>query len=256
MYQDLHFYIDLDWVKHISEDNYLKKIYSLIDFVHKHKAKIFYSHTQLIEFTKNCNDLDENFSTSIGNQLDVIINTVGATPIKKQDYIFEVCFADKNTSLNHVNDFILSSVIPHSKQAILLSTHNKSPLLMVTPNGDFHKIELSYLEKVEDIQHWIVENSTKRNFNLSPKHGENGKGNWKGESVLLCNEKEANELLKSAIPDFFIHDNRLFNWDENCNTYIEFFYEGENPQNQWHGFHLDLKDWNRVPTSIRKFFNK
>ena len=122
-------------------------------------------------------------------------------------------------------------------------------------DDEFEKINFYIFNNVKNILDWINKLSV-RNFNKSDKHGENGKGNWKNESVLLCSENEASKLLKSAIPDFRVK-NRLFNYDRKLKTYIEFYYEGKNPSNQWHGFHLKKEEWeNRVPISIRKFYKK
>ncbi len=120
----------------------------------------------------------------------------------------------------------------------------------------FEKINITYSTDIQDIIKWIVNNSHNRSFHISPKHGENGVGNWRGESVLLCNQTQASHLLQTAIPDCTEKENRLFNWDDTHETFIEFFFEGENPQMQWHGFHLKSEDWKRVPNSVRKFFGK
>lgn len=254
MHQDLHFYIDLDWRRHIEmPQNYLKEVIRLVDFVYQHQAKVYYSHTQLLDFTKNCGDLEENFVVSFGSKLEMIVNK--STALKEQNYVFEVCFAQGNTSLNHIDNPVLSSLLTHSKQIILSSSLSINSLLLVKSNSEFKQISLGYVNDIKGIREWIITNSAPRNFNLSPKHGENGTGNWKGESVLLCDESTAQEFLQTAIADYYMK-NRLFNWDENYNTFIEFFFEGGNPQNQWHGFHLEKIDWKRVPVSIQKFFSK
>ena len=255
MYQDLHFYIDLDWEKHIEKPNfYLKNIFSLINIAYLHKANVYYSKHQFVDFTKNCNDLDENYVVSIGEKLDVII--ANANKIEEQKYVFEVCFSEGQTSLSHVPNMMVSSIQNYPKQVLLSSDFKNTSLLEVKSNTEFEKIKISYLTDLEDIRRWIVDNSDKRIFHISGKHGENGKGNWTGESILLCSKLEATSLLESAITDFIEKENRLFNWDSTHNTFIEFFFEGNNPQRQWHGFHLEAKDWNRVPNSVRKFFNK
>lgn len=254
MYQDLHFYIDLDWTKQIEEPNYLKNIFSLINIAYLHKANVYYSKHQRIDFVKNCNDLDENYVVSVGEKLDVMLEN--AKEIKEQNYIFEVCFSHERTNLCHVPNVIISSIQNYPKQVILSSKLGSETFLAVKSNTEFEKINILYFIDLQDIIKWIVNNSSKRQFHISPKHGVNGKGNWKGESVLLCNEAEAALLLESAIPDFIEKENRLFNWDCIHNTFIEFFFEGDNPQRQWHGFHLEAKEWNRVPSSLRKFFNK
>jgi peroxiredoxin len=255
MYQDLHFYIDLDWTKQIDEPNYLKNIFPLVNLAYLHKANVYYSKHQLIDFTKNYNDLKKNYVESVGEQLDVILKN--AKEIQEQNFVFEVCFSDEKTSFCHVPNMIISSLQNFQKQALFSSKLSSETFLVVKSNTEFEKVNISYFSDLQNVTKWIVDNTSKRNFHTSPKHGENGKDNWKGQSVLLCSKSEANLLLESAIPDFIEKENRLFNWDNTRHqTYIEFFFEGDNPQKQWHGFHLETKDWNRVPNSLRKFFNK
>jgi hypothetical protein len=254
MHQDLHFYIDLDWEKHIDEPNYLKNIFSLINLAYLHKVNVYYSKHQRIDFVKNCIDLDENYVVSVGEKLDVMLEN--AKEIKEQKFVFEVCFSNEKTSLCHIPNMIISTIQNFQKQVLLSSKFSNKTFLVVKSNTEFEKIEISYLTDLENIRSWIANNSSKRNFHISPKHGENGKDNWKGQSVLLCSKSEAILLLESAIPDFKEKENRLFNWDTEYHTFIEFFFEGDNPQKQWHGFHLEKKDWNRVPSSIRHFFKQ
>jgi hypothetical protein len=254
MYQDLHFYIDLDWTKQIEEPTYLKHISSLTNLAYLHRANVYYSEHQLDDFTQHCNDLDENYLESIGEKLDIILKN--AKKIKEQNYIFEVCFSNEQTDLIHVPNMVISSLQSFSNQALLSSQFSSKTFLVIKSNTEFEKITISYFSDLANITKWIVANSAKRNFHISPKHGENGKGNWKGESVLLCSKTEAETLLNSAIPDFNEKENRLFNWDSTNKGFIEFFFEGENPQKQWHGFHVAETDLSRVPNSIRKYFSK
>jgi hypothetical protein len=198
--------------------------------------------------------LKENYVESIGEKLDIILKN--AKEIKEQNYVFEVCFSGENTNLCHVPNMVISSLQSFQKQVLLSSKFSSETFLVVKSNTEFEKVSISYFADLKNVAKWIVDNSPNRNFHISPKHGENGKGNWKGESVLFCSQSEAEMLLNSAIPDFNERRNRLFNWDFTHSTFIEFFFEGDNPQKQWHGFHLEVKDWNRVPDSLRKFFEK
>lgn len=254
MYQDLHFYIDLDWTKQIEEPTYLKHISSLTNLAYLHKANVYYSKHQLDDFTKHCEDLDKNYVVSLAEQLNTILEN--AKEIKEQNHVFEICFSNENTTISHVPNIIISSLQNFSKQLLLSSKLSSGTFLIVRSNTEFEKITVSYFSDLANITKWIVANSAKRNFHISPKHGENRKGNWKGESVLLCSKIEAETLLNSAIPDFNEKENRLFNWDSTHKRFIEFFFEGENPQKQWHGFHVAETDLSRVPNSIRKYFSK
>lgn len=257
MYQDLHFYINLDWEKHIeTPENYLKEVFSLVDFAYQHKAKVYFSYAQLQDFSENCGDLDENFSVSFGSQLNMILSN--SISLKEQNHVFEVCHAFENTSLKHILHPVISTLQAHPKQVILSTSLSHTSLLSVKSKSDFEKIDIFYLNNIQEIREWFIKNSSNRLFNPSPKHGSKDIPKFssnKGQKVsqLLCSVEEAKKLLKDAIADFREVENRLFNWDNNHNTFIEFFLEGNN---QWHGFHLDEIEWTRVPASIRKFFSK
>jgi hypothetical protein len=171
---------------------------------------------------------------------------------------FDICFSDKNTSLNYVDDTVISIISPHLNNALIsISKNDYKPLLSIKSDTEFETVSFVVINRADDLLKWIQESSRARNFNLSNKHGENGTGHWPGESPLLCSKAEAQQLLNSAIPDFPEKEKQLFNFDDNHQAFIEFFCEGDNPQNQWHGFHTTEDDWaKRIPSSIRKYFGK
>ena len=93
------------------------------------------------------------------------------------------------------------------------------------------------------------------NFNLNPKHGENGKGahpsnNGQKVSILMCCKEEATRLLYKAIGE---DPKTLYYFDKQCSQYIEFKRESENI---YHGFHLDAEDERRVPRHIKTIIDK
>jgi hypothetical protein len=257
MYQDLHFYVDFDWDKYISDsNNYLYQLYEVVQLAYQHKATVFYSEQQIQEFITNCNNLDEGFSISHGNRLEVLLkNAIKQT---NRRYLFEICFSGKNTSLHYINNAAISIICSHSKNALIsVSNNNYELLLSISSANDFEKVKFGIVNNTENLLKWIRDNSNERIFNLSKKHGENGLGNWLGESPLLCSEHEAQQLLITAIPDFSKKEKQLFNFDQIHHTFIEFFHEGDNPQNQWHGFHIERVEWeSRIPKSIRKYFEQ
>ena len=257
MYQDLHFYVDFDWGLYAEDSkNYLPEIYRIVELAYQHKATVLYSGQQIQEFIQNCDDLDDNFLESHGNKLSVVLQN--AVKQSNHRYFFEICFSEENTSLHHVSDPAISIIGTYSKNALIsISKHQYQPLLAIKSVEEFEVVSFKVLNEPNDLLKWVQENSNSRTFNLSPKHGENGRGQWNGESPLLCSALDAQFLLNTAIPDFNEKDKRLFNFDENHQTFIEFFYEGDNPQNQWHGFHVNSNDWGkRIPSRIKKYFDK
>jgi len=257
MYSDLHFYIDLDGEKFIdSHESYTKELLVLIDFAKLHKANIYCSKKQ-IEFLKNLYEgesWNENFRQSPANYLARLIDSV--IQLNEADSVFEVCFAKKKTSFQHIENNALSSIKKNNKAVLLsLTEQNRTRnLLAIKSSTEFWKVEFRVCINLEELYNWIIEEtSEQRNFNKSDKHGENGKGHWKDASPLLNSKEEAQKMLKKAIPVFRAKDEiRLFYFDENHSTYIEFFYEGNNPQKQWHGFHLEEKVWKRVPKEVKE----
>jgi hypothetical protein len=62
-------------------------------------------------------------------------------------------------------------------------------------------------------------------------------------------------LLNSAIFDKREKARFYYNFDESEKTYIIFPFEGENPQHQFHAFHIDVIEWEKeIPHSIREYF--
>ena len=109
MYSDYHFYIDFNWEDCIDKslDTYFGELHQLVELAYQHKAKVFYSEKYLKKFLSNITNLDENFSESIGNKIQVII--ANAQSRKKDFYAFELCFAQENSSLSYA-DNVLSTV--------------------------------------------------------------------------------------------------------------------------------------------------
>ncbi len=140
-------------------------------------------------------------------------------------------------------------------------THNSSITLMrVADNND--KTDIPYVVNADNLENWLIENRKTRYFNVHPKHGENGTGNW-GQSrgnkvdVLECSAHEAQELLRNAIGDCRKSERKFFNFDTNRRKYILFYFEGNNPQNQFHGFHIPNENENKeVFPNLRKILQK
>jgi hypothetical protein len=255
MYSGFHFYIDLNWEDAIDKtfDIFLQEMYQLVECAYQHKATVYYSEKQLCDLISILDNLDNNFSTSYWNQLDVIIEN--AIKTTQDSYAFEICFAQGNTSIRHI-DTILSSVNLHDKIAIISFSNRLECFLSIKSDTDFCKIECKNLSNKNDIVVWISTQHI-RTFNLNPKHGENGQGNRPNASVLLCSQQQAQLLLESAAPCFLETDKRLYNFDNNYNTFVIFYFEGSNPQNQWHGFHVNTHEWDKeIPHYMRKYFGK
>jgi hypothetical protein len=91
--------------------------------------------------------------------------------------------------------------------------------------------------EIKSIHQWFEKNRLpERIFNLNPKHGENGKGNIPGESILLCSKEKAQCLLHKAVGDS--SNPTLFYYDEEYGRYMEFKNENTG-NNTYHAFHIE-----------------
>ncbi|MBF0320084.1 MAG: hypothetical protein HQL01_09835 [Nitrospirae bacterium] len=109
-------------------------------------------------------------------------------------------------------------------------------------------VEFRNLRDNAALTQWFADNRLpQRIFNLTPKHGENGLGNWPGASPLMCSKFEAQGLLNTAIGQ---SHRELFNHDGLYKMFIVF--KDENTvENTYHGFHV-ASDTAEVPLSIKK----
>lgn len=257
MYSDICFYLDFSWENYVEdENNYIRNLHNLTRIAYLHKTQVYYSNEQLSNFTSQCKTLDANFIKSVGNQLDILLRN--ATPLSSGSGLyFTVHYNGIGSYILHEARPILSILQSSKKNAVISIGYDEGTVeyLRIIDNNNFDRTTVNFNKTTKTIIHSILMYGPERNFNLSDKHGENGIGEWPGESKLLCSRSKAQILLNSSIADLG-QKIRLFNFDEDNDTFIEFFYEGANPQNQWHAFHLDVSLWNRVPNQIRKHFNR
>lgn len=258
MYNNLHAYIHLDWDGYANDENsYLKNLYKIVEVSYIHHTQVFYSKKNVREFVDACNDLDTNFTQSVGNQLGELL--LNATAISDDHILYKIKIDHTVVTVEEAEGYYISGVSINQKISMIsLSLEmGYQTFLYVKSVNNFGKQDMLVVNSKYDLASWIFQNGPARNFNLSPKHGKDGISSWYKGSKLLCSEEEAQALLNKSIADFNRFSNRLFCYDDNHNTFIEFFYEGNNPQLKWHGFHLDLALWKtRVPSSIRDYFGK
>lgn len=257
MFSDQHFYIDLNWETFLeSPETYVQNAYLIVDLIYHHKANVYFNNDQISQF-KEISSADINYMHSIGNKLQLLLEN--ALKVDSSYFPFEVVFANTQSCLNPVVNSTISSMDSRDKMVLISFSENEQTktLLNIRSNTEFFKIDFEIINNSSSIINWIVRNSRERVFNTSDKHGENGIGNWINESVLLCDKQKAQGFLNLAIPELRKKENHLYFFDEDEDTYLEFYYEGDNPQNQWHGFHITHEEWEqRIPSSIRKYFRK
>lgn len=99
--------------------------------------------------------------------------------------------------------------------------------------------DIFHIKNFKKLDEWFNQNRTPRNYNLNDnRHIETHSDYIKGKSPLLGGmggKTNAALLLKNAVGDKK-ETQRLYNLDGD--HYIQFEYEGNNRQNQYHGYHL------------------
>lgn len=126
-------------------------------------------------------------------------------------------------------------------------------------------IDLPFVENFKQLDEWLIENRTPRKYNMGDnRHVENHPQsliNSHNKSPLIGGiggKQNAEQLLKKAVGDK--RDKKdLMNCDtKNNDAFIWFEDENENPQNQYHGYHLvkaytyeeDEKEVKKIPERV------
>lgn len=258
MYSDRFFYIDFSWENYAHNPKEgLISLLKLARLTYAHKVQVFHNVQQLREFSSHLGDLHENFTESFSNIIESILENSTGTEIKGQ--AFDVIHGENSATFTELDNKVIRSL--HDKAYTAILTHsdfgNDREVLIVTLNH-LYVVKLRPKRDTESIVTFFAFTDTNRQFHLSPKHGENGKGNHKSASKLLCSASEAQTLLYGAIPDFNRFEHKLFNYDIEKGRYIEFYFEGISPNPKWHGFHLDDSPSSiaRIPNIVQKYFSE
>lgn len=160
--------------------------------------------------------------------------------------------------------------VDNQSHYILLNLYNK--LIFNNKKITIYKIcnnippncqDIFYVKNFNELDQWFNGNRKTRSYNLNDnRHIETHPDYIKEKSPLLGGiggKPNAEHLLKNAIGDKK-ETQRLYNFDENKECYIQFEYEGDNPQNQYHAYHLvklktheiDKKAVNDIPQRVIK----
>lgn len=124
---------------------------------------------------------------------------------------------------------------------------NQTVTVAQTSNGASEQIEC--IELKDELEKWFNGNRIPaRIYNESSKHGENGRGEWRNASKLLCSHTEAKEMLAKAIGLNGIDE--LYYYDAKNGAYIIFRYEGDTGENKFHAYHLSERD--NIDKSIKE----
>lgn len=147
--------------------------------------------------------------------------------------------------------------ITESDKQIILNLFNaffsQNPVFLIKQCGSsVSSVSIDYFTNFSELDSWLINNRLQRNFNNTDARHIHGSSDYiPGKSPLLggiAARPKASELLKNALGDKRRNDNiyDLVNFDDERNEYLWYEYEGENPQNQYHAYHLVLHNNNQI----------
>lgn len=161
-----------------------------------------------------------------------------------------------------------------TNKQIILNLFNaffsQNPILLLKSNLDaVETIQVDYVINFTGLDSWLQTNRQQRKFNnTDARHIENNPSYIPGKSPLvggISARNNASQLLINALGDKRRTNNvnDLVNFDDILNEYLWYEYEGDNPNNQFHAYHLvkpitherDNQAVNRIPDRIINLIN-
>jgi hypothetical protein len=249
-----------DFVEEASLRVFLSELTASIEWVYREKNAVsFYSVENVQRFLDNLEGFKDDYLFDPASKMgDILAEAYNWQKEQRQEQHCAYFIWHQQTAhivVNHILPELAERQKHNPEQSFLLfncragSFQSKMIAILKEMREDNQLLLLPTFNQVNNEQElyaWLIENRQKRNFNLNPKHGENGvgahKGN-KGDKVdpLLCSREEAQRLLKKAIGDTR-RATELYNFDSQNQKFIVFKFENETPQNQYHGFHPNNQD--------------
>lgn len=240
-----------------------KAIQLIIDRIDCHKnSKIIYQASNINQFFEEVNMVEEMGNFGIAN-LETTINQIlieaEATDWERKHTFEDSCLyriwnIDNRIVEEELIDtlkYILDKELNNNSLLIYLfdKLHYSRPFLSAYKDypQQINKptfIHIPYVHDYNSLENWFYENTQKRKINTTDfRHQEKSPDYIKGKSPLLYdirnieNQNFIQFLLDSAVGDTK-EKNILINFDKEKDCYIRFEYEGDNPQNQYHAYHL------------------
>ncbi|AXB55214.1 hypothetical protein [Flavobacterium fluviale] len=150
---------------------------------------------------------------------------------------------------------------------------SQNPIMIIENcNQNVTNYNIPYVTDFKELDDWLQNNRLERNFNhTDTRHIENSgnhgkdKRTGKPKSPILGGvggRENAESFLKKAVGDKRSHSNPedVINYDTVKQEFIWYEYENDNPQNQYHGYHLveaftykrDFEGISRIPKRVIK----
>lgn len=219
-------------------DSYLNRLNLLLSFIENENYVGYYDLVNIKSFTKPLVVLGEEFYPKSEQYLRSLL---------KEWEELEVCVCQLEKNAFVLNGLAISNDILCEIAKRVGANKNNSHLLInheayacmqdinLLYNGIGVPLSQCSVSICEVAQWFELNRRPKRVFNLNPKHGENGKGEHRGASPLLCCRDKAEQMLHKAIGIDF---KSLYYFDTEHDKHIEFMHENTR-NNSYHGFHVD-----------------
>ncbi len=258
MFDDEHFTTE-------NFDAYKIATYSILEVARQLKAEIYYASEDLERLAEKFAEISgiegfDEYIQSPQDHLQILFND--AIPHKSRDLYFKVVFNEEQSSLVFYSDSRCLNCVTNANHVVISrNLSGEANLLKIDSENEFERVKINYFHSDNLLWNFINSKLPKRIYHFSPKHGNiqktaNSPNRKFQVSQLKCSDEEAQNLLDNAIFDLR-ESPWCYIFDDTLDTYLVFPFEGDNPQNQFHAFHLeDEKQWGKVPESIRKFFKK
>jgi len=237
-------------------NRFVKELEEKIDVIKIEDYTGYYDTDNILNFLDNYEILEDYYPQPVKNRLyDMFLSnsfydwnkektqtkTISYTLYGQKIENHTFCEIAHRQSIDAESRFILLNHYAHSLDGFIEISFNQYTYSIS-----------SYIQKQEIVDWFVINRIPARNFHIIDKHGENREEerlvNGKLVSPLRCSEQKARELLQTAIGDTKAE---LFNDDTKKGYYIIFRYEGNNPQNMYHGYHVSYTS-NEVPKSIKE----
>lgn len=220
-----------------------------------------YSFENVIDILLNVSKIEQVNEVSENDCSYLVYNSVTKETDKNSPDIFHVISQDyqklvdsqKQILINFFNEYYVQNPI-----SVIIDCKEKEDKMFSIP----------FVTGFKELDEWLQSNRKARNFNNADTRHIEGDPIYytQRKSPLLggiASRPIAAELLKSALGDKKRNDNvhDLVNFDEVKGEFIWYEYEGDNPQNQYHAYHLvthedhtirDKKSVNKITKRILK----
>jgi hypothetical protein len=254
----IHFYTKTNKDLIMEEDikNFFQDLDIALEHIQIENHKGFFDVDNVNAFLSNYDILDDYYPVSPRRKLRQSLKTWMSWKQERESKQIEEYKIKKTPSKDNSFGEIHARKTKYPNNKYLLISLDsicfRNQLVNVEKTSDASIEQIECIELKEKLKKWFDNNRIPpRIYHASPKHAENGRGEWQGASKLLCSHVEAAEMLSRAVGINGIDE--LYYYDENHSAYIIFRYEGDTGENKFHAYHLTAKD---VDRSIKRILEK